>query len=105
MPAHTAVRLIAYSSGPTCGKVVLFAGVFFLVRGKLSHRLRDLLRVGHEEILLWSVEVHGRDVGRGHAHHRPIQPSESMLRDARRDLSSKPPGQSVLAHDHRLASL
>src|ERR1700758_5698354 len=47
--------------------------VSFLVRGKLAHRLGDLLRAGHEEILLRSVEGHGGDVGRSDPRHRPIE--------------------------------
>src|SRR3989442_13338113 len=98
MPAHTAERRAANSSGPTCGysigglptrgEVPAEGGGWgdaplevFLVRGKFSHRLRDLLRVGHEEILLRRVEGHGGDVWRGHAHHQRMHAVESMLRD------------------------
>src|SRR6202022_3221525 len=106
MPAHTAVRLSAYSSEPTCGKATgAFAGAFFLVRGKSSHRLRDLLRVGHEEILLRGVERHRRDVGSGDAHDRPIQAVESMLRDDRRNFGSEAAGEVVFVHHNRLARL
>src|SRR3989442_1513336 len=98
MPAHTAVRLAAYSSGPTCGKVVVFAGVFFLVRGKLPHRLRDLRRAGHEELLLRGVERHCRDVWRGDA-------VESMRGDDGCDSPPDPAGDVVLVNDHRLAGL
>src|SRR5258708_10581776 len=117
IPAHTAWRLAAYSSGPTCGTLRCSTPLsltlppegggdtVFLVRGKLSHRLRDLLRVGHEEILLRGVERHGRDVGGGDAHHRPVEAVESMLRDDRPRLRSKTPADVVLVHDHRLAGL
>src|SRR5436305_2879572 len=33
----------------------------FLIRGKRAHRLGDLGRARHEEVLLRSVEGHGRD--------------------------------------------
>src|SRR5438445_12947637 len=98
MPAHTAVRLAAYSSGPTCGKVVVFAGVFFLVRGKLPHRLRDLRRAGHEELLLRGVERHCRDVWRGDADDRPVEAVESMLRDDGCDFPPEPAGDVVLVN-------
>src|SRR5216683_5061216 len=117
MPAHTAARRAAYSSGEICGTVRCSTPLSltlppegggdttFLVRGKLSHRLRDLFRVGHEEIFLRGVERHGWDVGCGDAYDRPIQAVESMLRDDGRDLRSKPAGDVVLVHDHRLAGL
>src|SRR6266849_8462625 len=103
LPALTASRRSAYSSGPLLGKEI---GVFgfgfdaffaagrgaFLVGGKLSHRLRDLDRVGHEELLLRRVERHGRDVRSGEADDRRVQAVESMLRDDGRDLGSKTAG-------------
>src|SRR5258708_8171081 len=108
IPAHTAWRLAAYSSGPTCGTLRCSTPLsltlppegggdtVFLVRGKLSHRLRDLLRVGPEEILLRGVERHGRDVGGGDAHHRPLGAVESMLRGEGRDPRSTTAGAAVL---------
>src|SRR5712691_7484003 len=122
MPAHTAERLAANSAGTTCGYSIgdlptrgeapaegggwgdaRFDVV--LVRGKLPHRLRDLLRIGHEELLLRGVERHGGDVRRGDPHDRPVKAVESMLRDDGRDLSPKPASDVVLVDDHRLAGL
>src|SRR5438128_4898553 len=114
MPAQTAERRSAYSSGEIWrGLIVLTplspAGgggcLDFLVRGKSSHRLRDLLRVGHEEILLRGVERHCGNIRPRYAHHRPVEAVESMLRDDRHDFSSEPTGQIVLVHHHRLARL
>src|SRR6202521_4977797 len=63
-------------------------GEGFLVRGKLSHRLRDLVRVRHEELLVRSVERHGRDVWRRDPDHRAVEVTEGVLRDDGRDLGA-----------------
>src|SRR5713101_4086100 len=111
MPAPTASRLAAYSSAPIRGyEIAAFGAVVFcpaavLVRGKLPHRLRDLGRIGHEELLLRGVEGHGGDVRPGYAHHGPVQTVERVLRDDRRDLRSESAREVVLVHDYRLARL
>src|SRR5216684_1928267 len=109
MPAATASRRMAYSAPDTDGNVPLpdpppcGGRGTFLVRGKFSHCLRDLVGVGHEELLLWSVERHGRDVGRRDPDHRAVEVAEGVLRDDGRDLGAETPGQVVLVHDHSLA--
>src|SRR5260370_34342070 len=110
MPAATASRRIAYSSVEIVGYVSLLDPPWggtedFLVRGKLSHRLRDLVRVGHEELLLPGVERHRRDVRRGDADDRAVEVPEGVLRDDRRHLGPEAPGQVVFMHDHTLAGL
>src|SRR3982074_661270 len=64
-----------------------------LIGGKLPHRLRDLLRVRHEELFLWRVERHGRDVWRGDAHDGAVQVVERVLRDDGRDFRAESAGQ------------
>src|SRR5260370_8052738 len=111
MPAQTASRRAAYSSAVICGTMMCLTPLStagrggFLVRGKFSHRLRDLGRVGHEEFLLRSVERHGRDVWAGHTHDGPVQAVETVLRDDGRDLGSETAGEVVLRHHHRLTRL
>src|SRR5712692_10039033 len=107
MPAATASRRMAYSSVETDGNDLVPCGgrEDFLVRGKLSHRLRDLVRAGHEELLLRCVERHRRDVRRGDADDRAVEVAEGVLRDDRRHLGPEAPGQVVLMHDHTLAGL
>src|SRR5450759_5565771 len=116
MPAATASRRIAYSAGAIEGYVSLpreaeasggGPSVLFgrLIRGKLPHRLRDLVRVRHKELLLRAVERHGRDVRGRDADHRAVEVVEGVLRDDRRDLGAKTPAQVVLVHDHALARL
>src|SRR5450759_1007313 len=116
MPAATASRRIAYSAVAIevyvslpreaeawgGGPAVLFGR---LIRGKLPHRLRDLVRVRHKELLLRAVERHGRDVRGRDADHRAVEVVEGLLRDDRRDLGAKTPAQVVLVHDHALARL
>src|SRR6266852_4657526 len=99
MPAVTHSRRIANSAGEIWGtsftpltptlSPVGERGVF-LVRGKLAHRLRDLPRAGHEEVLLRCVERHRRDVGGGDANDGPVEIVEGVLGDDRRDLRPKP---------------
>src|SRR5260370_41109450 len=74
-------------------------GGFFLVRGKLPHRLRDLGRVGHEELLLRIVEGHRGYVRPGHSHDRSVQAVESVIGDDRGDLGTDSAGKVVLVHD------
>src|SRR5579864_5764924 len=104
MPAATHSRRSAYSAWEI-DETWTVLGAAFLVRGKLAHRLGDLLRAGHEEVLLGPIERHGGDVGRGHPRHRPIQVVERVLRDDRRDLRAKSPREVVLVDDQRLAGL
>src|SRR5256714_15269757 len=86
MPAATASRRHWYSAGEISGIGFPLPAPLSLalppeeggdgvrlVRGKLAHRLGDLGRAGHEEVLLRPVEGHGRDVRRGHAHDRTIE--------------------------------
>src|SRR5258708_21223250 len=105
MPAATASRRIAYSSVEIVGYVSFLdppcgGTEDFLVRGKLSHRLRDLVRVGHEELLLRCVERHRRDVRRGDADDRAVEVAEAVLRADRRHLGPEAPARVVLLHDH-----
>src|SRR5689334_11050473 len=115
MPAATASLLSLYSSwemegsslptkwgGPGWGLRLLDRRS---VGGKLEHRLRDLGRAWHEELLLRCVERHRGDVRRRDPHHRPVEAVESVLRDDRRDLRAEPAREVVLMHDHRLARL
>src|ERR1700682_6428053 len=100
MPAPTASLLSAYS----CAVIDLMAfGIAvapttapLLVRGKLSQRLRDLVWVGHEELLLRGVERHCGDVRTRDPYDRPVEVVESVLRDDRRDLRSKASSEVVL---------
>src|SRR5438128_12467624 len=90
MPAATLSRRSRYSSGETDGTVWVFAlgaRALRLVGGKLAHRLRDLLGVGHEELFLRRVERHGGDVWRSDPHHRPVEVLKGVLGDDRRHLS------------------
>src|ERR1700686_1499725 len=116
MPAATASRRIEYSSLETVGydpppdqdrarswpPPWRGNGDIFLVRGKFSHRLRDLVGVRHEELLLRGVEGHRRDVRRRDPHHRAVEVTESVLRDDRGYLGAETSGQVVLVHDHAL---
>src|SRR5439155_9726685 len=106
IPAHTASRRALYSSAVMCGTVRVAAAFGLgavLVRGKLPHRLGDLVRAGHEEVLLWRVERHPGHVWRRHPHDWTVKAVEGMLRDGRGHLGAKPTGEVVLVHDHRLA--
>src|SRR5258708_25184395 len=118
MPAATASRRIAYSSLEMAGydpppdqdrerswppSPLRGRGDMRLVRGKFSHRLGDLVRVRHEELLLRSVERHGRDVRRRDPDHRAVEVAEGVLRDDGGDFGAETPGQVVLVHDHSLA--
>src|SRR5579864_1604037 len=104
-PAATASRRRAYSAGSIRGSSL--TGALFtarrLVGGKLPHRVRDLLGVGHEELLLRAVEGHRRYVGCRDAHDRPVQVVEGVLGDDRGDLGPEAPCEVVLVDDHRLA--
>src|SRR5205823_9147084 len=77
----------------------------FSVGGKDSHRLRDLRRTRHEELLLRGVERHRRNVRCGHSDYGPVQAVERVLGDDGCDLGPEAAGQVVLVHDHRLARL
>src|SRR5437879_11706850 len=93
MPAATLSRRRLYSACWTWGRTVDGLGprdVRRLVGGKLSHRLRDLGRTRHEEVLLGRVERHRRDVRCGDADHRSVQAVERVLRDDVRYLRAKP---------------
>src|SRR5580704_1047231 len=116
MPAATASRRMEYSSvvtigydppprpSPLRGTETSLPGMEdFLVRGKLSHRLRDLVWIRHEELLLRGVERHGRYVWRCDPHHRAVEVAESVLRDDGGYLGAETSGQVVLVHDHSLA--
>src|ERR1700693_4599206 len=119
MPAATASRRIAYSSvemvgydpvpfvrpSPRPSPASAGEGEDFLVRGKFSHRLRDLVRVWHEELLLRGVERNGRDVRRRDPDDRAVEVAESVLRDDCSDLRAEASGQIVLVDDHALARL
>src|SRR5437879_2399834 len=108
MPAHTASRRALYSSAVMCGTVrvaAAFGLVAVLVRGKLPHRLGDLVRAGHEEVLLWRVERHPWHVWRRDPHDRTVEAVECVVRDGSSDLGAKPTGEVVLMHDHSLARL
>src|SRR5438445_10648696 len=76
-----------------------------LVGDKLSHRLRDLGRARHEEVLLGRVERHRRDVRCGDANHRSVQAVERVLRHDGRYLRAKPASAIVFVDDHRFACL
>src|SRR5438105_15191284 len=124
MPAATLSLRIAYSGGeiwgtwrtagfslptrwggPGWGRAPGLAFRVGLIGGKLAHRLRDLFRVGHEELFLWDVERHRGDIGCRDANHRPVEVLESVLGDDCRHLSPKPACAVVLVHDDRLARL
>src|SRR5215472_15733792 len=107
MPATTASRRARYSSSEIRGTPLFSCGEAArgLVRGKLAHRLCDLLRAGHEELLLGSVERHRGHIRRADAHDRAVQAVECMLRDGRRDLGTEAAREVVLVNDHRLAGL
>src|SRR5438309_9818688 len=101
MPAATLSRRSWYSAWSIEGRVRT-AGLGGrrrrLVGGKLSGRVGDLLGARHEEVLLRSIERHGRHVRRGKASHRAVEVLERVLGDDRRDLGAKPAGQVVLVH-------
>src|SRR5690242_21827027 len=100
MPAATLARRSAYSACEIAGTWTGARGLAArLVGGKLAHRLRDLGRARHEEILLRGVEGHARDVGRGDAHDRAVEVVERVLGDDGGDLRSEAAGQVVLVHD------
>src|SRR6267378_102135 len=106
MPAATASRRSWYSAAETCGTVrgrTAAVRALRLVGGKLPHRLSDLLRTGHEELLTWSVERHCRNVRRRDAGHWSVEVLEGVLRDDRGDLGPKAAGEVVFVNDHRLA--
>src|SRR6266705_5095625 len=100
--------LAEYSSAEISGTttVVGLAGLAgFLVRGKLPHRVGDLRRAWHVELLLRSVEGHGRDIRPGHTHDWPIEAVEGVLRDDGSNPGSEAAGEVVLVNDQRLARL
>src|SRR5437899_4502376 len=105
MPAVTLSRRAWYSAAEICGNTVSWGAfrVRRLVGCKLPHRVRDLLRAGHEELLLRPIEGHRRDVRCGDTDHRPVQVLERVLRDDGRDLRSKTACQIVFVYDHRLS--
>src|SRR5579859_2215914 len=115
MPAQTASLRLRYSSGRTWGTSLptVWGGPGWgappepdlLVRGKRAHRLRDLLRAWHEEVLLRRVERHRGDVRRRDARDGPVEAVERVLGDERRDLRAETAGEVVLVHDHGLSRL
>src|SRR5207245_3408303 len=89
MPAATLSRLRSYSARPIAGMV--FTTGFAVLRlrsvgGKLPHRLRDLLRAGHEEFLLGGVERHRWSIRGCDACHGPVELVGSLLWAYRGDL-------------------
>src|SRR2546426_12763358 len=107
MPAATLSLRIAYSAAEICGtsRTDGFAFGFGLVGGKLSHCLRDLLRVGHEELFLRRVERHRRDIWSGDSSDGAVQAVESVLGDGGRDLGAEPAREVVFVYDDSLARL
>src|SRR5919204_5816227 len=102
MPADTHSRRSAYSAWEISGTGVpsltlptAWGGdaTDRLVRGKFAHRLGDLRRAGHEELLLRRVEGHGGDVRPGHAHDGAVEVLEGVLGDDRRDLGAETAGE------------
>src|SRR2546423_15522747 len=94
MPAHTASRRALYSPAVMCGtgRVAAAFGLGAgLVRGKLPHRLGDLVRAGHEEVLLWRVGRHPGHVWRRPPHDRNVKAVESAVRDCSSGLGAKTP--------------
>src|SRR2546421_11343930 len=92
MPAHTASRRALYSPAVMCGTVRVAAAFGLgavLVRGKLPHRLGDLVRAGHEEVLLWRVERHPGHVWRRHPHDRTVKAGGSVGREGGSDLGAQ----------------
>src|SRR3989442_6678379 len=84
MPAATLSRRSRYSSGEMDGTVWVFAlgaRALRLVGGKLAHRLRDLLGVGHEELFLRRVERHGGGGYRREPHPPPVEVLPDQLCD------------------------
>src|SRR5438445_273492 len=82
IPAATLYRLRSYSARAIAGMV--FTTGFAVLRlrsvgGKLPHRLRNLLRAGHEELLLGGVERHRRYIRGCDACHGPVEVVESVL--------------------------
>src|SRR6267378_616772 len=106
MPAATASRRLEYSDAAIAGTLRdavaplrpcgppprRAATEIFFVGGKLSHCLRDLLRVGHEELFMRCVERHRGDVGSGDSSDGAVQAVERVLRDDGRDLGAEPTG-------------
>src|ERR1700693_5074212 len=106
VPANAPARKAALRMGLTdrsLSRLPLGEREPFLVGGKLFHRLRDLLRVGHVELFLRGVEGHRRQVWGGDPHDRAVEVFKRVLGDDRRDLRTKTSGQVVLVDHHRLA--
>src|SRR5437773_12185748 len=104
MPAATLSRRRLYSACSTWGRtldVLVPRDVRRLVGGKLSHRLRDLGRTRHEEVLLGRVERHRRDVRCGDADHRSAHAVARVLLDDRRYLRAKLASYIGFVYDHR----
>src|SRR5207244_10537239 len=105
IPAHTASRRALYSPAVMCGTVRVAAAFGLgavLVRGKLPHRLGDLVRAGHEEVLLWRVERHPGHVWRRHPHDWTVKAVEFVVSAGGCDLCALPSGACVRVKDHRL---
>src|SRR6266566_443624 len=69
-----------------------------------SRRLHDIVSLGQDEVLQ-SRRIRERDVVRGHAHDRPVEPFERLLVDPRRDLPGDSPGPRVFMDDEHLVGL
>src|SRR5258708_23455227 len=94
MPAATLSRRRSYSARLMAGTVRTTGfGVRRLlsVGGKLSHRLRDLLRAGHEELLLRPIERHGGGCPGGGPRRGGVQVAGGRPRVARRAPPPQPP--------------
>src|SRR5947207_7895755 len=106
MPAATASLLFRYSPWEMVGISLPTAwggpgwGLRLLDRrsvgGKLAQRLGDLVRAGHEEVLLRPIERHRRDIRGRDPHDRPVQAVEGVLGDDRGDLRAESSREVVL---------
>src|SRR6267142_848574 len=74
------------------------------VRREPTRGLHDVVGLGQDEIFQ-SRRIRERDVVRGHAHDRPVEPFERLLVDPRRNLAGDPPGPRVFMNDENLVGL
>src|SRR3989442_1303145 len=71
---------------------------------QLAHRLREVFRLGQDEVFEIG-RVADERIGGGHALHRGVEPGEGLVGHARRDIGAVAPRQRVFVRNEDLVRL